>query len=300
MERETSNVTKEVKSPCRKKSLFWIPQIMHAEKIHRFSVFLNYQLFQQDFPQMLYEIRNIRQNEGEPMRRWFIDDYFDLVVWLNNEEEIQGFQLCYDKTKNQHALTWHKESGYMHNRVDSGEDKPGKPKGIPILVTDGFFDYEEIAGIFKKESRNIDHHISELIYRKILQYSGSAFRKDRDRLAVRQAALDYIEGWHEGNAAKIEKSIHPELARRSISVNPKTSGSDLEQMSAMSLVKTAWAAGKRLKKNLKNEIFILDIFENIASVKIETPAGADYLHIAKFGGKWLIVNILREPTSENV
>jgi hypothetical protein len=246
---------------------------------------------------MLYEIRNIRQNEGEPRRRWFIDDYFDLVVWLNDDEEIQGFQLCYDKSKNQHALTWHKESGYMHNRVDSGEDKPGKPKGIPILVTDGFFDYEQIAEIFKRESKYIDDNISELIYKKILQYSNSAFRKDRDKSAVRQAALDYIEGWYEGNAPKVEKSIQPELAKRSIFINPKTYRSDLEQMSAMSLVKTTVPPGKHLKKNHKNEVVILDIFENIASVKVETPDGVDYVHIAKFNGKWMIVNILRELTS---
>lgn len=246
---------------------------------------------------MLYEIRNIRQNEGEPRRRWFIDDYFDLVVWLNNDEEIQGFQLCYNKAKNQHALTWHKESGYMHNRVDSGEDKPGKPKGIPILVTDGFFDYEEVAEIFKKESRNIDDNISELVYKKILQYSTSSFRKERNRSAVRQTVLDYVEGWYEGNAAKVEKSIHPELAKRNIFINPKTHKTDLEQMSAMSLIRAARTAENRLKENHKNEILILDMFENIASVRAETRDWVDYLHIAKFNGKWMIINILREVKS---
>ncbi len=104
------------------------------------------------FFKMLYEIQNIRQNEGEPKRRWFIDDYFDLVVWLN-ENDIEGFQLCYNKSEDQHAFTWHKNSGYMHNRVDDGEDKPGKPKGIPILITDYHFPYEEVAAIFKKESK---------------------------------------------------------------------------------------------------------------------------------------------------
>ncbi|OQX23675.1 MAG: hypothetical protein BWK80_24760 [Desulfobacteraceae bacterium IS3] len=246
---------------------------------------------------MLYEIRNIRQNEGEPRRRWFIDDYFDLVVWLNDNEEIQGFQLCYNKSKNQHALTWHRDTGYMHNRVDSGEDKPGKPKGIPILVTDGFFDYEQIADLFKRESKYIDDNISELIYKKILEYSTSSFRKDRDKSAVRQAALDYIEGRLEGNAAKVERSIHPELARRGIFINPKTSETCLEQMSAMSLIKTIGIAGKP-KENHKNEVVILDISENTASVRAETPDGVDYLHIAKFNGKWMIVNILRESKSE--
>lgn len=117
---------------------------------------------------MLYEIHNIRQNEGESKRRWFTDDFFDLLIWLDKRNEITGFQLCYDKSGDQRALTWHRESGYTHNRVDEGESKPGKPKSIPMLVLDGRFENEEIASIFKKKSTNIEKSISEFIYKKII------------------------------------------------------------------------------------------------------------------------------------
>jgi hypothetical protein len=39
---------------------------------------------------------------------------------------------------------------------------------------------------------------------------------------------------------------------------------------------------------------ILDRFENVASVKADADYGVDYLHMAKWNGEWLIVNILWE------
>jgi hypothetical protein len=120
---------------------------------------------------MLCEIKNVKQYDGEPQRRWFVDDYFDLIVWLSKSNEVIGFQLCYDKMKNQHALTWHKNSGYIHNRVDDGEHKPGKYKATPVLVTDGTFEAEAVAEIFKWESRNMDKELAQFISQMLKEYS---------------------------------------------------------------------------------------------------------------------------------
>ncbi len=119
---------------------------------------------------MLREISNTRQIKGEPRRRWFSDEYFDLIVWLDKNGETVGFQLCYDVSNDQRALTWTKESGYTHNRVDDGEDSPGNYKASPVLVADGLFPYKEIAEAFKRGSRQINKIISNLVYEKILNY----------------------------------------------------------------------------------------------------------------------------------
>jgi hypothetical protein len=119
---------------------------------------------------MLREVRKVRQVKGESRRRWFDDGYFDLIVWFGAEDEIVGFQLCYDKYGEQKAITWQQEFGYMHHRVDQGEDKPGKPKATPILVADGIFDYKNIASRFERESGEIDSKISDFVYEKMMQY----------------------------------------------------------------------------------------------------------------------------------
>ena len=43
-----------------------------------------------------------------------------------------------------------------------------------------------------------------------------------DETAIRKTALDYIEGWYEADAARMESALYPELAKRMISTDPKT------------------------------------------------------------------------------
>src|SRR5918912_821839 len=66
---------------------------------------------------------------------------------------------------------------------------------------------------------------------------------DADREAIKATALDYIEGWYEGNAERMERALHPELAKRIVRTDPKTGNSQLGQMSAMTLVLGTRAGG---------------------------------------------------------
>jgi hypothetical protein len=121
-----------------------------------------------------------------------------------------------------------------------------------------------------------------------------------DRAAIERTALDYIEGWYEGNPERMERSLHPDLAKRIVIADPKTGRSRLDQMSAMGLVQgTRKAYGKSIPvAKQRKEVTILDVYENSASVKILASDWIDYLHVARFNGKWVIVNVLweRYPT----
>jgi hypothetical protein len=114
----------------------------------------------------------VNQIPGEPRRRWFEDNYFDLIVWENELGQIVEFQLCYDKLHNQRSLIWKEQIGYMHNKVDDGENKPGKYKATPILVDDGVFDFAAIAEKFKYKSKDIDTEVSAFVLNKIREYHG--------------------------------------------------------------------------------------------------------------------------------
>ena len=118
---------------------------------------------------------------------------------------------------------------------------------------------------------------------------------DGDKKAITQTALDYIEGWYEGNAERMERALHPDLAKRIVMTN-KEGRSRLEQMSAMGLVQnTRKGFGKETPKDKQQkDVTILDVFENAASVKIVASDWIDYLHITKFNGRWVIVNVLWE------
>lgn len=118
---------------------------------------------------------------------------------------------------------------------------------------------------------------------------------DADQAAIKQTALDYLEGWYEGNPERMERALHPELAKRIVRTNQQGQ-SRLDQMSAMSLVQgTRRGGGKQTPKDKQQkDVTILDVFENAASVKLVASDWIDYLHVAKFNGRWVIVNVLWE------
>jgi len=120
---------------------------------------------------MLKEVQNPRQIPGEGRRRWFSDQFFELIVWHDIGGHITGFQLCYDIYGYERALTWKKDLGYTHDGIDSGEMDVMDHKMTPILVADGYFDREGIAERFYAESREIDRAIASFIHEKLLECS---------------------------------------------------------------------------------------------------------------------------------
>jgi hypothetical protein len=116
-----------------------------------------------------------------------------------------------------------------------------------------------------------------------------------DSAAIRATALDYIDGYYTGDAARMERALHPDLAKR-IVMTDTMGRSRLGQMSAMGLVQgTRMGGGKDAPAAQKREdVRILDIFQNTASVRIDAGTWVDYLQVAKWNGRWVIVNVLWE------
>lgn len=119
---------------------------------------------------MLREIENTRQVSGEPRRRWFADDIFDLIVWYSPSGEKSGFQLCYRDAFEERALTWMKDKGFSHNKIDDGEGISVRYKMTPILVPDGAFDRDHILELFEAAGQEIDVDVTGYVQEKIIQY----------------------------------------------------------------------------------------------------------------------------------
>jgi len=119
---------------------------------------------------MLKEAENTRQIPCESYRRWFSDKTCDLIVWYSADKSIRGFQLCYKDGSCERALTWFKDLGYSHNRVDSGEDTSLQYKMSPILIPDGTFNKENVLRLFTKKSKAIDQEVTRFITNIIKHY----------------------------------------------------------------------------------------------------------------------------------
>ena len=127
--------------------------------------------------------------------------------------------------------------------------------------------------------------------------AGTAYAQTAaDREAIKQTALDYIEGYYEGNAERMERSLHPDLAKRIARTDPGTGKSKLEHMTAPRLVQvTQMRQGRPTpKEKQQKDVTILDVFENSEIVKIVAADWIDYLHVSKLDGRWVIVNVLWE------
>lgn len=127
-----------------------------------------------------------------------------------------------------------------------------------------------------------------------------AVAEDADTQAIRRAALDYAESWYEGDSDKMERALHPELAKRIVRTDAKSGRSQLDQMGALRLVQSIRSGyGKKTPKEKQfKDVVILDRFENAATVKLTMSDWVDYMHLAKWNGKWVIVNVLWEMKPE--
>ena len=122
-----------------------------------------------------------------------------------------------------------------------------------------------------------------------------------DSSAIRATALDYVEGWYEGDGSRMSRALHPELVKRIVVSDTATRRSVLQNMGASALVNGArrgWGKETPAERRQK-EVTILDVFGNAASVKAVMADWVDYLQIAKVDGRWVIVNVLweRKPGS---
>jgi putative lumazine-binding protein len=117
-----------------------------------------------------------------------------------------------------------------------------------------------------------------------------------DSSAIRAAALDYVEGWYDGNPTRMSRAVHPELVKRIVVSDTATGRSVLQNMGASSLVNgTRRGFGKETpRERRQKDVAILDIFGHAASAKAVMADWVDYMQLAKVDGRWVIVNVLWE------
>jgi hypothetical protein len=115
-----------------------------------------------------------------------------------------------------------------------------------------------------------------------------------DLAAIRQAAMDYMQGWYEGDAERMRRALHLELVKRAIRRDPQTGAEYLHHVSHQQLVaKTQQGGGSDLPSDKRYyDPSVLDVCGDIACVRAESYEYVDYLQLARIEGQWMIINIL--------
>lgn len=113
----------------------------------------------------------------------------------------------------------------------------------------------------------------------------------RDEDAIRAAVLDYVEGWFDGDASRMQRALHPELVKRCRGIE----GDDpdaLETLSAQEMI-DATAAGVGQGEDASDRRIDIEIDwvdGGIASVTCLCHRYVDLLHLILMPDGWRIVN----------
>lgn len=116
-----------------------------------------------------------------------------------------------------------------------------------------------------------------------------------EKALIEKAIRNYIDGWYEGSAERMESALHPDLTKRRVVALP-SGGEILNTVSADTMIAYAgMGVGLKSKREGQvNEVIILDVSPQTAAAKSVSHEYIDYLHLAKVNGEWRIVNVLWE------
>ncbi len=115
-----------------------------------------------------------------------------------------------------------------------------------------------------------------------------------DREAVERAVLDYVEAVEQGRPEWIERSVHPDLAKFGFHRGKSETEFRVIPMTYDGLVELAGDMKKKgyVPEDAKHSVKVFEVLDQTASVKLTAFWGTDYMHLAKYDGKWKIVQVL--------
>jgi len=140
---------------------------------------------------MLREIPKIQQHPGEHRRRWFAAESMDLFVWIDDTGAIVAFQLAYDKPHAERAITWRRDTGFSHTRVDEGANPGGYPV-TPLLVEDGMFESSRVIRMFRSQANEVDEDIVHFVTTRLLDYPQQPASSIKERNAPSGSVLQQL------------------------------------------------------------------------------------------------------------
>jgi hypothetical protein len=117
-----------------------------------------------------------------------------------------------------------------------------------------------------------------------------------EREAIVAVALDYFEGWFTADAGRMQRALHPGLAKRRLADDERA----LAESTATGMVE-ATAAGEALRRGRDpGEIIVevVDLYDRIATAVVRSDVYREYLHLARTRDGWKIVNALWAFTND--
>ena len=112
--------------------------------------------------------------------------------------------------------------------------------------------------------------------------------------AIEHSALEFEEAWYTGDAPRMAAVLHPSFTMRHVGTDASTGRSILDQnVDAKALVElTRQGHGEVPAAMQRHDVTVLDVYANAATAKIATWYGVDYLQLARWNGRWLVMSVV--------
>ena len=112
-----------------------------------------------------------------------------------------------------------------------------------------------------------------------------------DSAAIKQAVLDFAEGYYSGDVARMEKAIYPDINRCTPRDLPQTGRTAPTYSTYSGLIENTRAKVGALDDTARHiTIQILDIDNDVANTKLISANISDYHQLIKLDNQWKIVN----------
>jgi thiol-disulfide isomerase/thioredoxin len=112
-----------------------------------------------------------------------------------------------------------------------------------------------------------------------------------DSAAIRQAVLDFTEGYYSGDVVRVEKALHPDVNKCTPRDLAQTGRTAMGVSTYSGLVENTRAKVGQLADTAWHiQVQIFDIDGEIANVRILSGNFLDFVQVVKIDGQWKIVN----------
>ena len=122
-----------------------------------------------------------------------------------------------------------------------------------------------------------------------------AQRSASDIEGVRNAVLDYVEGFYQGDTVRLVRVLRPEMYKFGFWRNSDTTsyrGSQMTYPQALAYANRVKAGNTQAPASAPRTVQVLDVMDQTASAKLTAQWGIDYVLLAKYDGRWMITHVL--------
>jgi hypothetical protein len=118
-----------------------------------------------------------------------------------------------------------------------------------------------------------------------------------DTAGVRRAALDYVEAFYEGDSTKIVRSVRPDVRkigfyRGAAPAEAPYATDEMPFPAMLEYIRNFRRNNRTTPATAPREVIVGEVNDQTATAKVVAWWGIDYLQLARYDGRWMIVNVL--------